>query len=286
MHISEWHCTENPRKNKHKQYNIGMKNLQQHGIAHLGLLLAVFVIVAIGAIGYLVYSKEESSTKQVGSSTSASESTKKSQATIKNLGINLDAYDPATNMAGDLKFTKANFSGGMQMIFFEYGYEVPASSAGPAKRNPQPTFIAPLGTKVMSLVDGKVVSVPKLYSGDYSVHVQAPGSDLIFETEHVIDVLVKKGDTVKAGQVIAQVSDYDAKNYDGLGLFEIGVLKGGNPPSHVCTFDYLDESIKTETLNKIAALKKSWEEYRGDTSIYDESKAAMPGCLTREPIEG
>jgi biotin carboxyl carrier protein len=261
-----------------------MKKLKQNGIAHIGLVLVVMIIAAVAGAGYLVYSKQ-SKTEPV-SSANAEEVAEKSQAKIKSLGINLDYYDPAINMAGDLKFKKANFSGGMQMIFFEYGYEVAANSAGAAKKNPQPTFIAPLGTKVMSLVDGEVSDVPKLYSGDYSVHVQAPGSDLIFETEHVINVQVKQGDKVKAGQVIAEVSDYDAKNYDGLGLFEIGILKGGNPPSHLCTFDYLDDSIKEETLDKITALTKSWEEYRGDTSIYDESKVVIPGCLTHDPIEG
>lgn len=262
-----------------------MKRLNQNGIAHIGILLVLVVIAVVGAVGYMVYSKQDKTSEEVTSSNS-SEVGKKSEVKIKNIGINLDEYDPATGMAGDLKFTKANFASGMQMLFSEFGYEVAASSAGPAKKNPQPTFIAPLGTKVMSLVDGEVVDVPKLYSNDYSVHVKGEGSDLIFETEHVINVTVKKGDKVKAGQVIAEVSDYDAKNYDGLGLFEIGILKGGNPPSHICPFDYLDDSIKDDTLSKITALKKSWEEYRGDTTIYDEANTAIPGCISREPIEG
>jgi biotin carboxyl carrier protein len=247
--------------------------------------MAVVVIAAVAGVGYMVMNKQDSKTPEVNAS-NAAEVAETSKAKIKNLGINIDAYDPATNMAGDIKFTKANFAGGLQMIFFEYGYEIAANSVGAAKKNPQPTFIVPLGTKVMSLVDGEVIDVPKLYSNDYSVHVQAPGSDLVFETEHVINVQVKKGDKVKAGQVIAEVSDYDAKNYDGLGLYEIGILKAGNPPSHVCPFDYLDDSIKDDMLKKITALQKSWEEYRGDSSIYDESKVVVPGCLSREPVEG
>lgn len=144
----------------------------------------------------------------------------------------------------------------------------------------------PLGTKVHSLVDGEVFDVPKLYSNDYSVMVKGEGSDLIFETEHVKNVLVKKGDKIKAGSIVAEVSDYDAKNYAGMGLVEIGILKGGNPPSHLCPFDYLDDSIKDETFKKITALQTSWEEYREDISVYDESKVVVPGCLTRDPIEG
>lgn len=259
-----------------------LKN-NQTGAAHL-ILIFVVVLALVGAAGFFVFSRQDKD-KDTKSSNETSNS-EKSGVKIKSLGINLGDYNPSTGMAGDLKFTKANFASGMQMIFSEYGHEVAANSAGAAKRNPQPTFIAPLGTKVMSLVDGEVVNIPKLYSNDYSIHVQGEGSDLTFETEHVINVKVKVGDKVKAGQVIAEVSDYDAKNYDGLGLFEIGILKSGNPPSHVCLFDYLDESIKEKTLAQIVSLKKSWEEYRGDSTIYDESKNVVPGCLTRDPIEG
>ena len=256
----------------------------QSGFAHLVIVIIVLVL-GIGAAGYFVLSRQDKITEKVTSS-NAEKVASETRVKIKSLGINLGEYDPATGMAGDLKFTKANFASGMQMLFSEYGYEVPATSAGPARRNPQPTFIAPLGTNVRSLVDGEVINIPKLYSNDYSIHVQGEGSDLTFETEHVINVKVKVGDKVKAGQVIAQVSDYDAKNYDGLGLYEIGVLKSGNPPSHVCLFDYLDDSIKDKTLSQITSLKKAWETYRGDTTIYDEAKTVIPGCISRDPIEG
>lgn len=259
----------------------------QKGFAHVLLVVMIVVAAAVGGVGYLVLTKSKDKTEKNETKTTSSaapEAAKKSGPKIKHLGVDLDTYDPATNKAGDFIFTKQKIE--FSRLFFDYGFEVPANSVGPAKKNPQPTFILPLGTKVHALVDGEVFNVPKLYSNDYSVMVQAEGSDLIFETEHVINVKVKKGDTVKAGDVIAEVSDYDAKNYAGMGLVEIGVLKGGNPPSHLCPFDYLDESIKENTLKNITALQKSWEEYRGDSTIYDESKVVIPGCLSRDPIEG
>lgn len=272
-----------------------MKN-KQNGFAVIEIVLVVVVIGVLAAVGYMVLGKN----KESGSSTSGSNSTSNSKESssqndtksvkIKHLGVELEAYNPATNKAGDFVFTKAKFAAGdaMQMLFMNYGYVMPAVNRadGKAMGNPQPTFILPLGTKVHSLVDGTVFETPKLYSGDYSVQVQGEGSDLIFETEHVINVKVKKGDKVKAGDVIAEVSDYSTKGYAGFGLVEIGVLKGGNPPSHLCPFDYLDNSIKDKTLKNITALQKSWEEYRGDTTIYDESKVVIPGCESRTPIEG
>lgn len=264
---------------------------KQKGFAHIALILVVLVVFAVGGVGYYVFNENSNKSSDSASgadSISSEKSTSEDGPTIKHLGVNLDYYDPATNKAGDFEFTKANFDIGIQLLFTDFGYTISGqiSSTGQDKSNPQPTFILPLGSKVYSLVDGEVHDVPKLYSNDYSVMVQAEGSDLIFETEHVINVKVKKGDKVKAGQEVAEVSGYDAHGYAGLGLVEIGILRGGNPPFHICPFDYLDKSIKEETIKKINALKKSWEEYRGDTSLYDESKEVTPGCLTSEPIEG
>lgn len=268
---------------------------KKSGFAVLELLLIVVVIAVIGGVGYFVFSKNNSKSDQSDTSTnSAPEESKKTDTSdessgevkIKHLGVELDYYDPNTNKAGNFEFTKEELS--FDRLFFDFGFIVPANSAGPEKKNPQPTFIVPLGTKVHSLVDGVVYDVPKLYSDDYSVQIQGEGSELLFETEHVINVMVKKGDKVKAGDIIAEVSDYDAKNYAGLGLVEIGVLKGGDsgPPKHYCPFDYLDDSIKDDLLAKITAFQKSWEEYRGDATIYDETNYAIPGCVMLDPIEG
>src|SRR3989344_6538853 len=206
---------------------------------------------------------------------------------LKSIGINLDTYNPATGMAGDLKFTKAKFSSGIQLLFSDFGYTIKAaySASGQDKTSPQPTFIAPMGTKVMALVDGVVVDIPTLYSNDYSVMV-APDkkSQWRYETEHVINPIVKVGDRVKAGQVVAEVSGYDAHGYDGLGLFEIGVMKGGQTPQHICPFAHLDDSIKEAVRQKLTNLYKEWEEYRGDTSLYDEAVLKMPGCLSLDPV--
>lgn len=257
-----------------------MNKTKQSGFSLVEVLIVIVVLAVVAGVGFFVFNRQDSEVEP----SSSDNTSVNSEAKIKHLGVNLDYYDPATNKAGDFVFTKDKLE--FNRLFFDYGFVVPANSAGPEKKNPQPTFILPIGTKVHSLVDGEVFDVPELYSGDYSVMVQTEGSDLIFETEHVVNVKVKKGDKVKAGQVIAEVSGYDSKNYAGMGLVEIGVLKGGNPPSHLCPFDYLDESIKGETLKKITALQKSWEEYIGDDSIYNEAAVVIPGCVTRDPVEG
>ena len=206
---------------------------------------------------------------------------------LKNIGVNLDYYNPETNKAGDFEFTKTRLE--FNRLFMGFGFVIPAdvASSNKEKSNPQPTFIVPLGTPVRSLVDGVVAAMPTLWSGDISIQVTTDGKmqKWIYETEHVRNPKVKVGDRVSAGQVIAEVDNFGNSAPSGFGATEIGILKGGQKPEHVCPFAYLDESIKEETLKKLTFLFKSWEEYTGDKTLYDEANP-IPGCLTLDPIEG
>src|SRR3990167_7830434 len=195
---------------------------------------------------------------------------------LKSIGINFE----------DFKFTKEKLQ--FNRLFMGYGFFIPASSASPDKKNPQPTFILPLGTPVRSLVDGTVAAMPTVWSGDYSIQVTKSGKleRWVYETEHVINPKVKVGDKVTAGQVIAEVGSFGNGDPPGFGAVEIGLLHGGGdgPPEHVCPFAYLEESIKEETFIKIKEFFKSWEDYTGNKTLYEDT--STPGCLTLDPIEG
>src|SRR3989344_2003811 len=160
-----------------------------------------------------------------------------------------------------------------------FGFVIPAevTSNNKAKSNPQPTYIVPLGTPVRSLVDGVVAAIPVLWSKDYSIQVTTDGQmqKWMYEVEHVTNPKVKVGDRVVAGQIIGEVSNFNHGAPPGFGAVEIGILKGGNPPEHVCPFLYLDDSIKEETLKKITALFTSWEEYIGNQALY--ANTSIPG---------
>lgn len=196
---------------------------------------------------------------------------------LKSIGVNFE----------DFVFTKEKLQ--FNRLFMGFGFFIPESSASPDKKNPQPTYILPLGTSVRSLVDGVVANMPTLWSGDISIQVTKSGEleIWVYEVEHVINPKVKVGDKVKAGQIIAEVSNFDKGAPPGFGAVEIGILHGGGEglPEHVCPFVYLDDSVKEEIFTKIKTLFKSWEEYTGDETLYDES-LPIPGCLTLDPIEG
>lgn len=258
------------------------QKLNQTGFAHI--IFIILALIVLGLVGYSVFRLIQSKNSAYTAENTEAKA-QNSQVKIKSMPIEIDTYDPTTGRAGDMVFPAAAFDKGVpDLVFMGYGYVVPAELTpnGQSKSNPQPTFIAPVGTKVRALIDGEVIAVPSLYSNDYSIHMKGKGSDLIFETEHVMNVKVKVGDQVKAGTVIAEVSDYSTRGYAGLGLVEIGVLKGGNPPEHLCTFDFLDDSIKTSTQSKITQLEKDWEEFRGKPDLYGND--VTPGCVNRDVI--
>lgn len=211
-------------------------------------------------------------------------------AIVKNIGINFDYYNPSTNRAGDLLFTDRELD--FPLVFEEFGNMVPAeqSPTGKAYPNPQPGFRVPRGTKIRALIDGVVADVPKLPSGDYSVIVSPqPGSRWRYETEHVDNPIVKPGDTVTAGQVVAEASAYMMRGNPDWAGYEIGVLKGnikqGVSPRHLCPFLYLEPSVKSEITDKLKSLFTAWEKYRNNSNEYDEESMPVPGCLTLDPID-
>lgn len=272
-----------------------MERANRHSLRIIsGVVFVLLVLLAGGVYAWRETHRQQSVSNTESSNTSqgTDEDDAASQALgvpplrLKNLGVKLAAYNTATQTVGDITFTKQKL-GEFDRPFFEYGYTIPANDVSQSRKNPQPTFIVPLGTKVTAIVDGIVVDIPKLYSNDYSVMIaKNKNSPYIYEMEHVINPLVKVGDKVTAGQVVAEVSDYDSKNMPGYGLVEIGILVAGNPPSHICPFTYLDDSVKAEIGQVITGLMQAWESYRGNTTLYGESDQPIPGCATLDPVEG
>lgn len=252
------------------------------------IIVVIAALAGIGVVGWSLLSKRPVPlVQQVQQAVGGQSDDTQPPLKIKHIGIDLGAYDPATNRAGDIVFTKSGLDSYGQRIFMEFGLSLGANSAAEARMNPQPTFILPLGTKVRSMVDGEVVKIDKLYSNDYSVMVaKDKNSSWVYELEHVINPTVAVGDKVTAGQIVAEVSPHDSQYHPGFGLYEIGILRGGNPPQHFCPFNYLDDSIKQSIADKLKAFYKSWEQYQGNTDLHDEATQTTPGCLTFEAIAG
>jgi hypothetical protein len=222
-------------------------------------------------------------------------------AIIQNWGFNFADYSEATGKAGDMlikgvtppTFTGSTAAKDNAMYRFLIGPIGLLKSEGMIE--PQMAFYLPLGTPVISMVNGTVCDVPKLYSNDYSVRVAPPemsctqdGAYILYEHEHLLDPTVKVGDKVTAGQKIGVVSDYNPHwKAKGLGVIETGVFfskKGSNAPWHACLSSFLDPTKKSAMLATLSSAFAAWEAEVGDTTLYEEAKMSPVGCYTTEEM--
>lgn len=257
------------------------------------IILVIIVIGAVSLVGWqLWFAKQKNGIETLTTIVTISNEDKPPK--LKNIGFSLDYYNPATNRAGDFHFTKelAQVLSGdpiyQKLIWSDYGIQDNRSPNDPTKRNVQPTFYLPLGTKVLAPIDGEVTMVEMLYSKDYTIWFsENKKSTWSYEMEHVINPVVKVGDKVKAGQVVAEVSTHGSEHHPGFGIVEIGLFHPlNNEPTHWCPFVHFDDSIKDEMNKKILAFYIAWETYLGDDSVYNNANYPVPGCATLEPVKG
>lgn len=208
---------------------------------------------------------------------------------LKRHPIDLAPYNATTGRAGDASFVRPLF---LNRVFTEFGFVIPAAttSSGNDKANPQPTYLAPMGTKVRSAVDGVVDRIADLWStatlGDVSVMVKPDGLAgrcyVVVEFEHVVNPTVRAGDRVTAGQTIAEVGPLNSQGSQGLGLVEFGILTGSGDgrPLHVCPYAYFDPAVRTSQIEILGRFLADWEAFTGDTSLYDEARwvGGITGC--------
>jgi hypothetical protein len=216
---------------------------------------------------------------------------------IQNWGLALAPYDAATGKAGVMQIagvTPPTFGNPVDDALYRhivglYGEEVRG------KREAQTIFMAPLGTPVISMVDGTVCDLPKLYSNDFSVRVAPTGTacsgsaaPILFEHEHLIEPTVKVGDKVKAGQQLGVVSDYNPHwKAKGLGVLDIGVFfskAGSTEPWHACPSNFLAPAKKDALLATLTSIENAWITQRGDPSLYNLAAQNPVGCLTQDDI--
>lgn len=198
---------------------------------------------------------------------------------LKRHPIDLAPYDAASGRAGDASFVRPLL---FNRVFTEFGFVIPAAStsSGNDKPNPQPTYLAPMGTRVRSAVDGVVDRIADLWStptlGDVSVMVKPDGLAnrcyAVVEFEHVVKPVVRVGDRVTVGQVLAEVGPLNSQGSRGLGLVEFGILTGAGDgrPLHVCPYAYFDPAVRDTQLATLGRFLADWESFAGDASLYDE----------------
>lgn len=191
--------------------------------------------------------------------------------TLYNIGINLDRWNKETNMGGDVLFKKYKYD---DKLFIEYGGEL-------GGKNVHPEFYLPVGSKVFSSTNGIIGAISYIEpTNDYAVLItRGEGDKFTVNYEHVVNVIVKEGDEIKAGDLIGEVSP----RHEGFGITAIMIFRHEDHMTY-CPYDLLHESVKETYENKIMQHVKDWEEFTGE-NIYDEETWYSPGCKYKMFLE-
>lgn len=204
---------------------------------------------------------------------------------LNNIGINLELYNPVTNMAGDILFTKNIESHYYKKSLLEFG----ATLTGPGGTDimPHPTYILPLGTKLFSPVNGRVETIRyQAENNDYEIVIVPDDfSKWRISFDHIINLLFKQGDLVQVNDIVAEVAPSQSSAIPfNFGLVEFQVWLENNsffnrgPGEATCPFLLLSDNTKQSIATKITQLAVEWEKYI-DEDVYDEEKWVFPGCL-------
>lgn len=189
---------------------------------------------------------------------------------FKNLGVNFEPWDKNTNRAGAFLFLASE-----NKLFLEYGAEVPSPDG--IKILPTFEYRTAVDADVFAMIDGVITKVMfQADTQDYAIHIQPElNSQWVVEHDHVSNVKIFEGNTVKAGDVLGKAGTLGGQ----LGRTEIMFWTSiGRRPLTYCPFKYFDPDLRSIYEEKVARHMKDWEEFKGNTGLYAEEKHIFPGC--------
>ncbi len=203
---------------------------------------------------------------------------------LKNIGFTIDKYDPAAGKAGDILFVNKIGDHYNNQIFLEYGFEVMGPN-GP-KKLVSPTYFLPLGTKLISPVQGKMEKIIN-QGTDYEI-LMIPNDlqNWRISFDHIINLKVKEGDEVNPGDILGEVAERNSEAIPPeLGWTELQIWESVPiGPLTVCPFTLLDDSIREDIETKITQLAVDWEGFIGK-NVYAQENWTSPGCLTESLVD-
>jgi hypothetical protein len=142
--------------------------------------------------------------------------------------------------------------------------------------NPTFEYYLVEGSTIIAPVNGTVNDVGyRADTEDYSIVIIPEGASSWWVVlDHVLNPVVSADETVSAGDTLGVAGTWEL----GQGRTELQVINNDTGLSY-CPFDYFDSESSTTVEGEVTDLMNSWEEYKGDTDIYDQSSMSKPGCL-------
>jgi len=98
--------------------------------------------------------------------------------------------------------------------------------------------------------------------------------------EHIINLNIKDGDIVKAGDILGKATP----NKMDYATTQLSVWTGGEGIVKFCPFGFLEESLKPNYEKKINDIAEDWEEFI-EKDVYKQEDWVAPGCLLQNITE-
>jgi len=134
---------------------------------------------------------------------------------------------------------------------------------------------------------GTVSYIHTLWNDDYTVMIRGNQGGWIWEVEHVINVEVRVGERVEAGQQVATASDFaETEHGKGFGVVELGLLEGGLVPIHHCPLLCIDQTALPSITDDLEAIRQENLQHL-DRQGYVLDPVNDPygqACWTHDPI--
>ncbi len=196
---------------------------------------------------------------------------------IHGLGVRFAPWNRSTNRAGDFLFKSGELK-----LFSEFGDVVPAGGGQTKVLN---TFEYKIvkDALVTAIAEGRVEQFNyQSEMQDYEILVRSVRNPLWTVCyDHVRNPRVETGDMVSPGTVLGNPGTWDST----LGRFEVSVhnMVSGN---WVCPFCVFHPDSAEVFRARVVRHMADWEEYKGNSAIYDEQGMSEPGCLAVELEDG
>lgn len=265
--------------NKHKQHSQGFSIL---------IVIALLAVVAVvGFAGYSVMNKTDGKQDSQQMSNDPNQSNQSNQQKQNSQASRTDDTPIELQNIGLASFDDIDYnpyavrdfdSQGMKG-FYVFGDPLPGG-----RTNPNFEFSSvKKDAQVVAVMDGVIVHIQEQNENnmtDYEVFLQTSENSIwMIGYDHLINLAVKKGDRVKAGDFLGNPNVQG----NGLARFELQVNKEMSTAEHICPTTLLASSVKNNVLNNLKTMMNTWEEKTG-LELYNPDAHNPVGCKDKTTL--
>ncbi len=253
---------------------------QPHSHSKVILTGAAVVLIGIATVAFMTRGNDrdngenrenttQNTTQNNGSSNSDSKKvdTNEPAIVLKNVGV--ASVNSSTVYS---RFAVQDYSKSSMKGLYVFGDNLPGN-----RINPNFEFSSvKADTKVIAAMDGTITFIKEqAESKDSEVFLQTKENSIwIIGYDHLVDLKVKKGDTVKAGDVLGM----PAVQNNGLYRFEMQINKEvGGVTTYHCPVSLLDPAVKASVEADLTTTLNAWEAVLKQ-DLYNQSSLSPMGC--------